>query len=140
MRCVDCQFHLLCHAGRLDSWSGDQQSIVILCPKCNRLTVGQHQTLYVFACEQRCLSSVAREWAEEHVTILDSAQIDDPGPGLLSKLTLAYCAACLDILPPQMRNITIKYLDENKEETMKKRKRQQYEEAVSAEEDKENDE
>ena len=57
------------------------------------------------------------------------------GPGLIGKLSLGMCVSCLDALPPQMREITIKYLDEQTEETLAERVRQQYEEAVPAEED-----
>lgn len=140
MKCVDCQFNLLCHAGRLDSWSKEQQSIVLLCPRCNRLCVGHHETLRIFKCEQRqlgpaALAHVAMEIAKRGVTPLSAAQVPDMGPGLVGKLTIAYCAACIDTLPPQMRKIKIEYLDENRTETLEQRMAEQRAEAIEAEED-----
>jgi hypothetical protein len=140
VKCIDCQFNLLCHAGRLDSWSKDQQSIVMLCPKCNRLSVGHHETLRIFECELRRLGGDALEAVEQamkrgDLTVGSSVQIQDPGPGLIGKLTLAFCPPCMDVLPPQMRKITIEYLDENRTETLEKQVAQQRAEAISAEED-----
>jgi hypothetical protein len=140
MKCVDCQFNLLCHAGRLDSWSEEQQSIVMLCPKCNRLNVGHHEILRIFDCELRHLQDETLAAAQIAIekgefTLASSIQIQDMGPGLVGKLTIAFCPPCMDVLPPQMRNITIKYLDENREETLEARVAQQRSEAVSAEED-----
>jgi hypothetical protein len=140
MKCVDCQFNLLCHAGRLDSWSKEKMSIVQLCPNCNRLSVGFDETLYIFECELRRLgeepiAAFKRLLHEGSATLASAAQIQDMGPGLIGKLSLGMCVACLDALPPQMRDITIKYLDEQTEETLAERVRQQYEEAVPAEED-----
>lgn len=138
MKCKECQFNLLCHAGRLDSWSKDKLSIVQLCPECNRLSVGFDETLYVFACEQRHLTmeqlaQFAQLYANFKVTAMSTVQIADPGPGLIGNLSLGICAACLDCMPPSMRNITIKYLDEQTEETLTERVRQQHAQAISAE-------
>jgi hypothetical protein len=140
MKCVDCQFNLLCHAGRLDSWSKEKMSIVQLCPVCNRLSVGFDKTLYLFSCELRTftdehLAMFKRMRDAGDTTMASAAQMRDPGPGLIGKLSLGCCVACLDALPPQMRSITIKYLDTQTEETLAERVRQQYDEAVPAEED-----
>ena len=141
MKCVDCQFNLLCHAGRLDSWSKEKISIVQLCPVCNRLSVGFDETLYIFECELRKLGdgavTVFKAMLEKgEASLASAAQIQDMGPGLIGKLSLGMCVACLDALPSEhMRSITIKYLDEQTEETLAERVRQQYEEAVPAEED-----
>lgn len=140
MKCVDCQFNLLCHAGRLDSWSKERLSIVQLCPICNRLCVGFDKTLYIFECEQRRLPAdvqgvVDRAKQQGDFTVGSSVQIRDLGPGLIGKLTLAYCVDCMDVMPPQIRDITIKYLDEQTEENLTERVRRQFEEAVPAEED-----
>ena len=133
MKCVDCQFHLLCHAGRLDSWSADQQSVVLLCPACNRLCVGQHQTLYVFSCEKRRFKRDEEGWRARFAD-LESTRITDPGPGLIGKLTVARCVDCLSTLPPRMRNnLKVKYLDENRKDTLDARLAQQYAEAIEAE-------
>lgn len=137
MKCADCQFHLLCHAGRLDAWSPDQQSTLLLCPKCNRLSVGQHETVYVFSCELRQLNddelaTVERLIERGDVTQLSSVRIPDRGPGLIGELTLALCFACLDALPIETRSIRIKYLDENREEPVKERLQRQREAAVVA--------
>lgn len=139
MKCTDCQFNLLCHAGRLDAWSPDQQSTLLLCPKCNRLSVGQHETVYVFKCEQRQLSddellTVARLLAKKEITQLSSVRIPDRGPGLIGQLTLAFCIDCLDTLPMESRRLRIKYLDENREETVAERLQRHREAAVAAEE------
>jgi hypothetical protein len=142
MKCIDCQFNLLCHAGRLDSWSKEKMSIVQLCPVCNRLCVGFDKTLYVFECEQRRLGAdvqrivnAAKERGD--FTINSAVQIRDIGPGLVGKLTLAHCVDCMNVSVPKMRDITIKYLDEQTEENLTERVRRQYEEAVPAEEDQE---
>lgn len=140
MKCVDCQFNLLCHAGRLDSWSKEKMSIVQLCPVCNRLSVGFDETLYIFECELRQLDSAVvtafkAMLKRGEASLASAAQMQDMGPGLIGKLSLGMCVACLDALPPQMRSIKIKYLDTQTEETLAERVRQQFEEAVPAEED-----
>lgn len=123
MKCRDCQFNLLCHAGRLDAWSSDQQHVVLLCPKCNQLSVGQHETMYIFQCEKRQLTevqlaAVQRLIASGEITPLSSVQMDDTGPGLTGKLTLGFCLHCIDMWPPNTRNVVIKYLDENREQSV----------------------
>lgn len=140
MKCTDCQFHLLCHAGRLDSWSKDHQSIVMLCPRCNRLCVGHHETLHIFECEQRKLSeatfaAVQKAIESNAFTMSSTVLVEDTGPGLIGKLTWAFCPDCMDALPPQMRNITIKYLDENREEPVAAKMTQQRAAAISADEE-----
>lgn len=140
MKCNDCQFNLLCHAGRLDSWSKEKMSIVQLCPVCNRLCVGFDTTLYIFSCELRQLPEdvqhvVNRAKERGDFTVGSSVQIQDLGPGLIGKLTLAHCVDCMGLMPPKMRNITIKYLDDQEEENLIERVRQQYAEAVEAKEE-----
>lgn len=144
MKCTDCQFNLLCHAGRLDGWSADQQSAVVLCPVCNRLSVGQHETMYVFACEKRQLDSEACEFVQTQIAMGEIVEtsaglVKDPGPGLIGKLQVAFCLHCLSVWPPDLReNLTIKYLDENREVFVKdliaKQVKKQRAEAVAAEE------
>lgn len=140
MKCIDCQFNLLCHAGRLDSWSKEKMSIVQLCPLCNRLSVGFDETLYIFECEQRTFSmdiiDTFKKLIEKgEATLASAVQVPDIGPGLIGKLSVGHCVSCMDMLPPKMRNITIKYLDEQTEENLTERVRRQYENAVPAEED-----
>ena len=114
MKCISCQFNLLCHAGRLDSWSKEQQSAIILCPVCNRLSVGQHETMYVFECEKRQLDGTAREFVQTKIALgeiheTSAGLVRDPGPGLIGKLNIAFCLDCLSMWPPDLReDLTIK--------------------------------
>jgi hypothetical protein len=92
----------------------------LLCPACNRVALGQGDVMYVFECEKRRLSAEAQELVyqkktDQEFTALSCLQIDDPGPGLIGKLTIGYCLDCLEAMPPNKRALTVKYLDENRE-------------------------
>jgi hypothetical protein len=104
--------------------------------------------LYIFECEKRqwrgCDANDANDANDGDAgrfADLASTRISDPGPGLLGKLTIARCVDCVSALPPQTRNITIKYLDNHdhdhnkQEETLAARIARQRAEAVPAEEE-----
>lgn len=95
MKCASCPFSLPCHAGRLDA--GHKTWTLVLCVGCGQLQFGTEEDLYSFECEQRRIPKTARDnfAARVSVTALDAVQIEDLGPGLHGKLTLALCVACV---------------------------------------------
>lgn len=102
MICVQCPFNLLCYAGRLDSEGGG----VTLCVKCGELTVLVENTSYRFKCERRPLipeyvNAYRLKRADAHKTFpqrkyVPTLLVEDPGPGLIDKLSLSHCLRCTD--------------------------------------------
>jgi hypothetical protein len=137
MKCKKCEFNLSCLAARLDYHDGKHANVVLLCPNCNRLSVGikinpgrnledavpPQNTLTIFDCELRHYSSeVCKTWeiAVENgkANPGSSYPVPDIGPGLQGKLHMGLCYDCLERPPLNKEELLVKYPDDDKEETI----------------------
>jgi hypothetical protein len=96
--------------------------------------------LYIFECEKRHFSEEQLDKFEDMrhsgiMTMASVAQMPDPGPGLLGKLSIGYCVVCMPGLPPALRDVTLKYLDEERSENIAEVQQRLKAQAISAEED-----
>jgi hypothetical protein len=133
MKCEDCPFSMVCHAGRL---GGERAAGVSLCPKCEKLEVlGERKQIgddedevlfevYRLKCELRVVTrDMHRKWFESRIQnspgkhalndkmIVDAIAIDDPGPGLHhdSKLIVKSCLLC--DRAPILNRMNVRYID-----------------------------
>ena len=118
MTCVNCPFSLQCYAGRLDSEGGG----VTLCVKCGELTVMVENMSYRFKCERRPLTPeyiqgyrLKRAAAHKNFPqqkYVSTVLVEDPGPGLIDKLSLSHCIGCTNNAAMKKVFGTIVALDE----------------------------
>lgn len=121
MRCRECPYSLVCHAGLLDGTDG---GAVTLCPTCKRITLLKHDGAYLaFKCEQRPWTIEYQvDWKElrrkakgsSHSVVMQFP-VPDPGPGLINDLVIRECAACIPGTVERNYNVNLKPVDLDEE-------------------------